>query len=39
LNGKPVGKSKSIAIAKIVDAPCGESFTLFALSTAVNVSI
>jgi hypothetical protein len=39
LNGKPVRKSKSIAIGKIVDAPCGESFTLFAVSTAVNLSI
>jgi hypothetical protein len=39
LNGKSVRRSKSIAIAKIVDAPCRESFTLFALSTAVKVSI
>jgi hypothetical protein len=39
LNGKSVRKSKSIAIARIVDAPCRESFTLFALSTAVKVSI
>jgi len=39
LNGKSVRKSKSIAIAKIVDTPCRESFTLFAISTAVNVSI
>jgi hypothetical protein len=39
LNGKSVRKSKSIAIAKIVDTPCRESFTLFAISTAANVSI
>jgi hypothetical protein len=38
LNRKSVRKSKSIAIAKIVDAPCRESFTLFALSTAVNAA-
>jgi hypothetical protein len=36
LNGKSVRKNKSIAIAKIVAAPCRESFRLFALSTAVR---
>jgi hypothetical protein len=39
LNGKAVRKKQTTPIAKIVDALAVKGFTLFALSTAVNVSI